>query len=285
MQAGICGGQLQSRAPWLTDRFILYWTTHIYQYLWIYGLRRTNISSYFHELRPQFVGFGNILLLRIFSNVLRFLPVPQLARESTRNLQKEWYERIELFFSNALRCFQNINSFFGLFWFLCTSIYRPCVVQTNQAQVNEVLEYNVRAVSRLFSDREAPSLRCHWFHAFHDWLEQCFICFKARTGLDASFIQLGGPRLTPAAEWCSVTWLNVGVSTLLTWRCVKLLVAHVSSRFSLSFAVLFLGVNLLLCLSLPVFLTWPCQDKTRDVCPNPLTLVLPKLPMLCFDRW
>jgi hypothetical protein len=122
-----------------------------------------------------------------------------------------WTNRVV--FSNALRCFQNINSFFGLFWFLCTSIYRPCVVQTNQAQVNEVLEYNVRAVSRLFSDREAPSLRCHWFHAFHDWLEQCFICFKARTGLDASFIQLGGPRLTPAAEWCSVTWLNVGVST------------------------------------------------------------------------
>jgi hypothetical protein len=158
-------------------------------------------------------------------------------------------------------------------------------VQTNQAQVNEVLEYNVRAVSRLFSDREAPSLRCHWFHAFHDWLEQCFNVSKLeQVWMHHLFNLVDLDSLQPLSDVPSPGW-TWEFLLILTCPCVKLLVTHVSSRFSLSFAVLFLGVNLLLCLSLPVFLTWPCQDKTRDVCPNPLTLVLPKLPMLCFDRW
>lgn len=159
-----------------------------------------------------------------------------------------WTNRVV--FSNALRCFQNINSFFGLFWFLCTSIYRPCVVQTNQAQVNEVLEYNVRAVSRLFSDREAPSLRCHWFHAFHDWLEQCFNVSKLeQVWMHHLFNLVDLDSLQPLSDVPSPGW-TWEFLLILTCPCVKLLVAHVSSRFSLSFAVLFLCVNLLLCLSL-----------------------------------
>ena len=66
-----------------------------------------------------------------------------------------------------------------------------------------MLKYNVRAVSRLFSDREAPRSRDYHgtrqdhsesFGSFHSQR------FRAQTGLDDAFVQLGGPRLTPAAE-------------------------------------------------------------------------------------
>jgi hypothetical protein len=70
-----------------------------------------------------------------------------------------------------------------------------CVVQIKQAQVKEVLKYNVRAVSRLFSSHKAYGHMA----AGHDSLTMHSMVAWARTGHDESILLLGWPRLTPAA--------------------------------------------------------------------------------------
>ena len=78
-------------------------------------------------------------------------------------------------------------------------------MQTNQAQVNEVLKHNVRAVSRVFSDREAPY--GHVIAMGHDriirlirlFIPQSLVCVSELKQVDA-FVQLGGHGFTPTAE-------------------------------------------------------------------------------------